>query len=156
MKKHLPLILVLLFALVGFIDSSLVHLKEIAAHSDPDAFASCSINAQFNCATVASSRYANLLGLPVSQIGMYFYEAAAIIAAVLLLGWKPSRTIVGLLTLAVTGGLLFSFYLLYMSYFGIGSLCIYCLISNVSTLGVVVGWLVFAIPRLRPNSASHA
>ena len=153
MKKHLPLILLVIFALAGLIDSTLIHLKEIVAKTDPNAFASCSTDGILNCASVAASKYSHLLGIPVSLIGIWFYEASLILGIVLIMGLPLKRIHYILLTLGIAGSLTFSLYLLFMSYFGVGSLCRYCLISNATTLGISITWLVYVLPILKKKES---
>jgi uncharacterized membrane protein len=148
-SQKAALILFILFGVVGLVDSSLIHLKEIASLTTPDAFASCKINELLDCGAVARSHYSHLFGIPVSQLGMYFYEAVAVLGICLAFGFKLLRWQVIGLSLLMLGALFFSYNLLFVSYFGIGALCIYCLVSNLSTTVVVISWIVFALPFLK-------
>ncbi len=140
-----------LFAAAGFIDSSLIHLKEIDALRNPEAFASCSINAVLDCGRVASSKYAHFAGLPVSLLGICFYLSALVASLMILLGFPLRRWMALGASVALVGSLFFSLRLLYVSWFGIGVLCPYCLVSNLTNLGVVVSWLVAVVPNLLPK-----
>lgn len=143
MKRNLPVIIVFVLALVGLIDSTLIHLKEIASVTDVNAFKACSLSAFLDCGQVAKSHFSHIFGMPVSLFGIYFYSAMLGIGFALLNGWKPTRTILWLLTAAIGVGVLFSIWLFFISYFGIGALCIYCLVSDTATLLMFVAWAWF-------------
>lgn len=134
------LVLLCLSAAVGLADSFIIHIKEIAAKTDPSALASCAINDVFNCVKVAESRYAQFWGIPVSLIGIMYDQAALMIGVGLLGGLRLNFTMKWLISIVVVVSLYFSYRLLYYSYFGIGVLCPYCLVSNVSTTFVTLFW----------------
>jgi uncharacterized membrane protein len=76
------------------------------------------------CETVQSSRYAEVLGVPVAALGLGAYLA---IAALLLVGSPPARAIATSLALA---GLAFSAYLLVVQVAVIGEVCDWCLVND--------------------------
>lgn len=153
MKKQIPVILSALFALTGLIDSTLIHLKEIASLTDKTAFASCSLSGLINCETVAKSPYSHLFGMPVSLLGIFFYVAVLTACVAFLTGWRPPRFIFWGMTLLIMGSFFFSLYLFIMSYFQIHALCPYCLVSDGATLGVLIAWFPFAWPHLNAKES---
>ena len=80
------------------------------------------------CETVQSSDYAEILGLPVSVLGLVGY--LAIFASTLAHG-ETARVIGASLAL---GGLAFSAYLLIVQIVAIGAFCQWCLASDVVVL----------------------
>lgn len=142
--SRILLVLVALFALLGFIDSFLFHLKEIAAASAAtDPFATCKISSFLDCGPVAHSIYAKFWDVPVSLLGLFFYEGMFLLAIGLWLGMPLRRWQANLITIGVLGGLLFAARLLYYSLFAIGSVCPYCLTSDVAVVGLAIAWLIW-------------
>ncbi len=137
------LIILVIAAVAGMVDSILIHLKEIAAKTDANAFAACSTDGIINCAKVAESKYSQFLGFPVSLIGVMFYQTMALVGVGLLLGFKPANWVRWVLSLLVVISFIFSLRLLYFSYFALGYLCPYCLVSNLTTLLVTIFWFSY-------------
>ncbi len=148
------LFLLLFAAIVGVVDSVLIHLKEIAALTNPSVYDSCTIGSTFNCAEVASSKYSKFAGIPVSLLGIFFYQSVLVLSGTMLFGFtlQPWMKTVGSIGMVLS--LFFSLRLLYYSWFAVGFLCPYCLVSNVSTLLVVKGWFLYnyRLPKWLPAS----
>jgi uncharacterized membrane protein len=90
------------------------------------------------CETVQSSRYATVLGVPVSVVGLVGYASLLLSAALR----TESAVYLGFFVALV--GTLFSAYLTYLEVFVIGALCQWCLASA----GVMVAALICATPRV--------
>jgi uncharacterized membrane protein len=136
--------LIVIFSLVGLIDSFSIHLKDIVGNSNPSVFQSCDINSILNCETVAHSQAAYLFGVPVSLFGLMFYEAGLILSGLMLLGTKIVSWIYQLVTILILVAFIFSWHLIYVSWFGIGALCPYCLVSDASTTVITICWAILA------------
>lgn len=134
------LVFMCISAALGLVDSLIIHIKEIAAQTDPNALQSCAINDLFNCVKVAQSRYSKFWGIPVSLIGIMYDQAALMIGVGVLSGLRLNFTMKWLISLVVAISLFFSYRLLYYSYFGIGAICPYCLVSNISTTFITLFW----------------
>jgi len=93
------------------------------------------------CNTVVQSPYARIAGVPVSYIGLTFYGFMFGVAA--LLAFDPlSRGLrLGALVYAVAG-VCYSGYFAYIQLSKIGAVCIYCVISGILTilLLIVAAW----------------
>lgn len=142
-QKTVLLVLAAVFAAVGLLDSVLVHLKEIAALTDVSAFGSCTINSLLDCGAVARSAYSHVFGVPVSLFGIMYYTAFLALVITMLSGFRPRPWQMWGVSLLATGSLAFSAWLLYISYYGIGALCPYCLVSDASSAIVCVAWLIY-------------
>jgi uncharacterized membrane protein len=96
------------------------------------------------CATVNSSSYSELFGIPVSLFGLLAY--LAIIAIILLEPrWKLAAAQGPLAIMGIAlGGVLFSAYLTYIEFFVIFAVCPFCIISAV----VITLLFILAIIRL--------
>lgn len=134
------LLLLALIAIIGLGDAFLIHLKEIAAKTDPSVFESCNLSSVISCGRVATSQYATMFGIPVSLIGIMFYEGILILAGTLLLGFELPDGWKLLVSGIITVSLVFSLRLLYYSYLGLGAICPYCAVSNITTALIALTW----------------
>lgn len=93
-----------------------------------------------SCNVVNTSSYSAIFGIPVAGIGLLGY---VVILALAVVGSEPSRLadvrVDLLLAVLSGGGVAFSLYLTYASFFHIGTACPWCLLS----LTLIVG--IFAI-----------
>ncbi|MBU0460761.1 MAG: vitamin K epoxide reductase family protein [Nanoarchaeota archaeon] len=137
-KKRL-LKIIFFLSLFGIVLSSyLLNLHYIEAKKP------CDINETLSCSKVSSSKYSELLGIPVALFGLLgyvflgllslesFYQKKLKLKIVWLKGLFSSRTIFLFSLLA----LLFSFYLTYAEFFLIKALCILCLVSQITIMGI--------------------
>jgi uncharacterized membrane protein len=93
------------------------------------------------CETVQSSKYAEVLGIPVAVLGLVGY--AGILATAFSPG-ERARVIGAALAL---GGLVFSVYLVFVQLIAIGAFCVWCLGSDLVMLLLVAA----TVARLRPG-----
>ena len=95
-----------------------------------------------SCDTVQTSKYARFLGQPVSLWGTLWYVSVLGLAFLALgpLADRPSpgRSVVRLLALFASAGLLFSIYLTAVELFVIHAICMWCVISAVLTLLIFI------------------
>jgi uncharacterized membrane protein len=93
---------------------------------------SCDLGAVLDgCNVVAKSEYSFFLGLPLALYGVLFYAVVFVLAAAVLV--IPLRILFqGLLALGVIGSLA-SLVFLYIQFFLIKAICIYCIASAVIT-----------------------
>jgi uncharacterized membrane protein len=100
------------------------------------------------CATVATSDYAELAGIPVAYLGLAGYLG---IAATLLLRGDPGRLTGVFLALVGFG---FSAYLTYIELDVIDAICQYCVVSAIlmTLLLAVTSWRLIAFAGSDPTS----
>jgi uncharacterized membrane protein len=91
------------------------------------------------CETVQTSRYSEIVGVPVAALGLVAY--AAMLACAVLRDGRAA--VLGVFVALV--GVLFSAYLTYLELFVIRAICQWC----VASAGLVVAYLVLAAVRLR-------
>lgn len=83
------------------------------------------------CDRVLSSSYSAVFGIPISYIGAIYY--AVLLGLILMYAFNGNENILKLI-LGLTGiGFLTSFFLVYVQVFIIRALCLYCLISAISS-----------------------
>lgn len=130
-------------AIVGIADSA--YLSHAAVTGSP---LNCSV---FDgCNVVAASPYSKVMGIPLALFGLVFYIVALGLSASLLTmnskGLRQSMFAWSVL------GVIFSAYFMYLQYFKIEAICLYCVISAVATILL----LVFSALLLRRNQISLA
>lgn len=127
-------IVILITALIGTLAAFVLSVEAIELLKNPNAQFSCSINAVVNCATVAKTSYASLLGFPNSFLGMMAEPVFVIVAIAGLYGVKfPRQFMFGIQAMAIFS-LIFAFYLFHISVFVIQTLCPWCLLVDVSAI----------------------
>lgn len=148
----------LIGAVLSLIAAFVLSVESIALAKDPNAVLSCTINIVVNCATVAKTWQANLLGFPNSFFGMVAEPVVITVAIAGLAGVTFPRRFMFVAELFYTAGLIFALWLFFESFFVIQALCPWCLLVTATTLFV---W--FAITRYNireenlslPAAASH-
>ena len=119
-NRRLILIALILLAVIGLIDSIVIHEKIAGV-----IYTSCIIGQ--GCDSVLNSVYSNFLGVPLSWWGIVFYS---LLTGVLALRIAVEKKIFENISfLMIAGGFLFSLYLLYIQVFRLRDLCTYCMIS---------------------------
>ena len=132
----------LIGAVLSLVAAFVLSVESLELARNPNATLSCSINVVVNCATVAKTWQANLLGFPNSFFGMVAEPVVITVAIAGLAGVKFPRRFMYAAEIFYTFGLLFALWLLYESFFVIQVLCPWCLLVTATTLFV---W--FAITR---------
>ena len=119
-KARFIFLALLLLALIGFVDSFIIHQKVAGL-----IYAPCVIGQ--GCDTVLNSYYSNFLGVPLSYWGMAFY---GVIIVLLSLRLSLNKIIFeNAYYICIACGSLFSLYLFYVQIFDIKAICTYCTIS---------------------------
>ncbi len=99
-----------------------------------------------NCSTVNESEYAEMAGIPVALLGVFFYSALAVVALAWL-WWRPfglDWPVLAFWGMSV-GGTLFSAYLTYIELFVLEAICVYCVASAAIALAALListAWVV--------------
>ena len=103
------------------------------------------------CNTVANSPYARILGVPLSYFGLVFYLGMLGLAAMLVARPLSRVLCVSVVLYAVTG-VCSSIYFMYVQLSFIQAVCIYCIISGITTVLL----LVAAVCHFRAALAGQA
>jgi len=129
-------IFLLVIALLGFIDAGYLTVKHFQGVIPP-----CSLTS--GCEEVLTSAYSVIFGIPVSLVGMIYY----FLILVGVFGYFESKNhnLLKWALLLTIPGFLFSLWFVYIQVFTLGSYCIYCLGSFLtSTLLFVIAMEIFA------------
>ena len=103
------------------------------------------------CETVLSSQYAEIFGIPISLLGMLFYATVLILAVNIFDGkikFLNFLLVITLIAFAVSLGLV------YLQFFVIEAICVYCLTSaGLSTLIFIS--VLFLKNKIKINSITN-
>ena len=102
------------------------------------------------CNTVAYSPDGRIFGVPIGVYGLIFYLIMIVLAA-LLAYFRSSRRLRSVVLLYAVTGVLFSMYFFYLDLAFIRAFCIYCLISAILTVLL----LIYAIAHFRASADSQ-
>ncbi len=132
----------LIGAVLSLIAAFVLSVESYQLAKDPNTILSCSINIILNCATVAKHPSAELLGFPNSYLGMMAEPIVITVAIAGLAGVRFPRLFMFSAQIGYTAGVIFAYYLFYVSFFIIQALCPWCLLVTLTTTLVF-----FAITR---------
>jgi uncharacterized membrane protein len=124
----------LVLALIGIVDA---FYDSYAIHAGQLLWCPPPID---GCNTVANSPYARIFGVPVGYVGVVYYLCMFALAARLAFG-SIHRGLRSGAVLGAATGVSFSMYFMYVQLTFIHAFCIYCLISAVLTLLLLIAAL---------------
>ncbi len=125
----------ILISIIGLFDSLYLSYSKIFGQT-----VNCTILS--GCHTVLQSYYANLLGIPLAYLGLIYYLFTLII--IILVKKNKNQQWLKLLLLTALSGFLMSGYFVYLQFFEIMSICIYCMLSALtSTLLFIFTSVIF-------------
>ncbi|MFA6405005.1 MAG: vitamin K epoxide reductase family protein [Candidatus Paceibacterota bacterium] len=138
-----PAVFILIVALLGFADSVYLAVEHFRGVIPP-----CTIVS--GCEEVLTSSYAVIVGIPVSLLGVVYYFVI-LLGMFMYLESKHSNALkahhIEILKWTLLGtiiGFVFSLWFVFIQIFIIGSYCLYCLASAItSTILFVSGMLLF-------------
>jgi uncharacterized membrane protein len=124
---------------------------------NPGAASWCNINQEVTCEVVLTSEYATLLGVPVAYWAILTYLVTAASALIVLRSASAAQrrqTATALLAVSVWG-VLFSFYLAYVSLFVLNTVCVLCSGLYVVQLGLLVSTAILSAVVRVPARAQN-
>ena len=146
--KRIGVVLILALAFCGLADSAYLTQHELSGTP-----LICNIQNLSGCNTVATSPYSHLFGVPLAEYGVFFYGILFVLAALELVLFD--RALRRALQAAAVFGVLASLYFTFIQVFLIGAFCIYCTVSAVIALLVLVfASLIEPVRRNRQPRAS--
>lgn len=160
MKRVAGLLITATSAAGTAILSGSMALSRLREAADPWYAGVCHVDATlfgmpFDCDTVNASSFAEFLGIPLSVLGLGFYAAEVVLAAVALRGrGERSDAAVGLLFAGAVFSLLYAFVLLFVQVFHIGAICPLCMILYGGHVLVLAGALLAL--DLKPGTGLRA
>jgi len=141
-KKSILLWIVFIFltvSFVGFVDATYLTVKHFQGETP-----ACSVLE--GCDKVTSSEYAVILGIPVALLGSLYYLTVFLLSIAYM--DRRNEKVLFLTSIFTTAGLLASAWFVYLQFYVIGSICLYCMGSaTTSTLLFIIG--MFTLYTLR-------
>ena len=151
-------LIALVCALVGLgasATAAYVHYQHIA---DPGYISFCDVNASVSCTQVYASQYGTFAGVSVAVYGMIWFGFATLLVLATLVGSPVVReSAPAYLFAASTIGLAVVLYLGYASLFILGLVCIVCVVTYASVIGLfLISGGVTSVPMMSvPRRALH-
>ena len=144
-RKNILGSLTVLFGGTGVFASISLLLSKIEKLENPDFVPPCSINVWYDCSQVMESQWSALTGYPNYINGIVLYSLA-IMTGLFVLANKTNDKRVIWFAVGLSGlGLFVNINLLYVSAFLIHAICLWCVLSIVSTAGVFFALLEYAV-----------
>jgi len=141
MEAHVKrLVPVLLLAAVGIGVSVAIEIVHQRLAVDANYTSFCNVSASVNCDAVLSSRYAVLVGIPVSRWAILYHGVLlAVAASILIVSRAPLRERLGnlVLSLAVCG-FVFSAYMATVAFLVLRTVCLMCSALYLVSIGLLV------------------
>lgn len=129
-------------AALSLLAAFVLSVESIELAKNPNAQLSCSVNIVLNCASVAKHPTSELFGFPNPFLGLMAEPIVVTVAIAGLAGIGFPRRFMFGAQIGYTLGLLFAWYLFYVSFFVIQALCPWCLLVTLTTT-----FVFFAITR---------
>ena len=145
--KRLGVVGILVLAFCGLADSA--YLTQHELNGTPLI---CNVQNLSDCNIVAASQYSHLFGVPLAEYGVAFYGIIFILAALEIVLFD--RLLRRLLQAAAAAGVLASLYFSFIQIFFIGAFCIYCFVSALIALLVLI-LASFIEPIRRRTHSAH-
>ena len=115
-------------------------------HYEPTESEFCNFGESFNCDIVNKSIYSEIMGIPVSLLGVLTFIGVLIFGSLSLNNFKTkinglsidSELMIKLIFWISVIGLLFALYLVYIEAFVLYSFCIFCLIGDILIITTLI------------------
>lgn len=132
--------LLVFFGLLGLLASTTLLHDIIEIAKNPEFVPICSINPILSCTSVMASAQAELLGIPNPVYGIIAFTALITFGILLIAETKFTAWIWSAALAAASLGVLFAHYLFFQSMFVLGTICPWCSLVWVITIGIF--WLI--------------
>lgn len=126
--KHALVFLLVILALIGVADSSYITAQH---YRGEDVVCNIGEYEVGDCSTVTSSEYSTVVGVPVALLGAIYYFVLLVLAASMTT--YDDKKLRQLFTAIVSIGFLWSAWFVYIQLFVLNAICVYCMVSAVTT-----------------------
>ncbi|HEX5090804.1 MAG TPA: vitamin K epoxide reductase family protein [Nocardioides sp.] len=138
-------------AIAGLLDA--VYLAYEHA-SGSNSFA-CPETGHINCAKVTTSTYSELQGIPVAYLGLAFFVVLVVVMSPWAWASRSPAVRWGRVAL-VTGGLVFTIYLVWAELYRLDAICVYCTGVHVAVFLLFVVTLLAEATRVDEDTSAPA
>ena len=139
MVKNKILTILFFLAVLGIADTSYLTYEHYR-----DTIPPCTTSPFIDCGQVLRSEYATLAGIPLALLGLFYYLTITLL--ILLINRANQKLLKNGIIIISFSGFVFSAYLMYIQFFVIGALCLYCTLS-----AVISAFLFLLIQHAFPN-----
>lgn len=101
-------------------------------HFKPSGSSFCNFGHGFSCDLVNKSVYAEIMGVPISIIGLAYFLGVAFLVI-----RKPIAESMRVIQLFTAFSIIFSLHLTYIEVFVLGSVCLFCELSKITMLSIM-------------------
>jgi uncharacterized membrane protein len=144
-QRHILGGMVTLFGGTGVYASVSLLLSKLEKLANPEFVPSCSINAWFDCGRVMDTKWGELLGYPNYINGIGLYSLAVMTGLFIIFNRENDRRVMWFALVLAGLGLVVNIHLMYISVFLIHAVCLWCVLSFVSTTGVFFATLEYML-----------
>jgi uncharacterized membrane protein len=134
--KNILGLLVVFFGSSGLYASVTLLLAKLEKLKNPGFVPPCSVNAWFDCGRVMDSKWGELFGYPNYINGIILYSLAIMTGLFILSNKRNDKRVMWFSLILAGIGLFANVVLMYISVFLIHAVCLWCVLSIVSTIGV--------------------
>lgn len=124
-------------AAIGLLASFVLSVEAIELAKNANAVLPCDINAALSCGAVGKHETASIFGFPNAFVGMISFSVMLTVAMAGLMGAKLPKLFMYLAWAGGVVGLVFATWMFLVSFMVIGTLCPWCLATDVATLAVL-------------------
>lgn len=153
--KEVTLLLIILAMVANFVLSIVIEVEKRAALAGDGAGIACFTSNQGGCYGVQTSSYASTLGISNPLIGIVIFPLIILGLGVLARHeiWRRKASYLpafalGLITLALSAGALFSGYLLYVQAVILQEYCIYCVYVDCIMILSTIAFFIVMYPEM--------
>lgn len=125
-------------SLTGLAAAFALTVEKINSLANPGAPAACDINPLVQCGANLASWQGALFGFPNPLLGLIGWPVVATVAVLLAAGVSLPAWFMRVFSIGVSGAFGFVLWLMYVSFFQLGTLCPWCMVTWVSTVPVFV------------------
>lgn len=137
--------MIVLFGSTGLYASISLLLTKIERLKNVDFVPTCSVSYWYDCSSVMDSKWSQLTGYPNYINGIVLYSLAIMTGLFILSNKTNDKRVMWFAMLLSGAGLFVNINLLYVSAFIIQAICLWCVLSIVSTTGVFLSVLNYNI-----------
>ncbi len=134
--------LLLSFSILGLLAAFALTVEKINQLRNPGAPTACDFSLLVQCGANLNSWQGEVFGFPNPLIGIVGWSIAATISVVLLAQARLPRWFLKSIPVGLTFSLGFTAWLMYVSFFQLGTLCPWCMVTWVSSIvTTILGWV---------------
>lgn len=124
----------LIAALAGLLAAFSLTVEKLARLNTDGAATSCDVNLLVQCSANLDSWQGSLFGFPNPLIGLIGWPVAITLLILMLSGAKIPKWIMRGLNIGMVGAYAFVLWLMYVSFWQLGTLCPWCMVTWISTI----------------------